>query len=46
MSRYAIPEMLKSGGGSIINNASVFGLVGGSGAAAYCVAKGGVVLLT
>ena len=46
MSRYAIPEMLKSGGGSIINTASVFGLVGGSGAAAYCAAKGGVVMLT
>lgn len=46
MSRAAIPEMAKSGGGAIINNASVFGLVGGMGAAAYCAAKGGVVLLT
>jgi NAD(P)-dependent dehydrogenase (short-subunit alcohol dehydrogenase family) len=46
MSRAAIPEMVKSGGGVIINNASVFGLVGGMGAAAYCAAKGGVVLLT
>lgn len=46
MSRAAIPEMAKSGGGVIINNASVFGLVGGMGAVAYCAAKGGVVLLT
>lgn len=46
MSRAAIPAMINSGGGSIINNASVFGLVGGMGAAAYCAAKGGVVLLT
>ena len=46
MSRYTIPEMIKSGGGSIINNASVFGLVGGAGAAAYCASKGGVVMLT
>jgi len=46
MSRFAVPEMVKTGGGVVINNASVFGLVGGSGAAAYCAAKGGTVLLT
>jgi NAD(P)-dependent dehydrogenase (short-subunit alcohol dehydrogenase family) len=46
MSRAAIPELVKNGGGAIVNNASVFGLVGGVGTAAYCAAKGGVVLLT
>jgi NAD(P)-dependent dehydrogenase (short-subunit alcohol dehydrogenase family) len=45
MSKHAIPHMSKCGG-AIINNASIFGLVGGSGVAAYCAAKGGVVNLT
>ncbi|MGB9586038.1 MAG: SDR family NAD(P)-dependent oxidoreductase [Anaerolineales bacterium] len=46
MSKTVIPYMIHAGGGVIVNNASVFGLVGGMGAAAYCAAKGGVVLLT
>jgi NAD(P)-dependent dehydrogenase (short-subunit alcohol dehydrogenase family) len=46
MSKYAIPRMAESGAGSIINNASVFGLVGGSGVAAYCAAKGAIINLT
>ncbi|CAG0999915.1 meso-butanediol dehydrogenase / (S,S)-butanediol dehydrogenase / diacetyl reductase [Anaerolineales bacterium] len=45
MSKYAIPHIAKNGG-SIINNASIFGLVGGGGVAAYCAAKGGVINLT
>ncbi len=44
--KYAIPEMLKTGGGSIINTASVAGLVGFAGIPAYCAAKGGVVQLS
>jgi NAD(P)-dependent dehydrogenase (short-subunit alcohol dehydrogenase family) len=44
--KYAIPAMLKSGGGSIINTASVAGLVGFTGLSAYCASKGGVVQLT
>jgi NAD(P)-dependent dehydrogenase (short-subunit alcohol dehydrogenase family) len=44
--KYAIPEMLKHGGGSIINNASVAGLVGFAGIPAYCASKGGVIQLT
>jgi NAD(P)-dependent dehydrogenase (short-subunit alcohol dehydrogenase family) len=44
--KYSIPAMLKSGGGSIINNASVDGLVGIPNAPAYCASKGGVVQLT
>lgn len=46
MSKYAIPVMARSGGGSIINMASGWGLVGGARAAAYCASKGAVVLLT
>jgi NAD(P)-dependent dehydrogenase (short-subunit alcohol dehydrogenase family) len=46
MSKYAVPHISETGGGAIINNASVFGLVGGSGVAAYCAAKGAVIGLT
>jgi len=46
MSKYAVPWMVKNGGGVIINTASVWGLAAGRGAAAYCASKGGVVLLT
>jgi NAD(P)-dependent dehydrogenase (short-subunit alcohol dehydrogenase family) len=46
MCRLALPTMIAQGGGVIINNASGWGLVGGNEAAAYCAAKGGVVLLT
>ncbi|MGA9392419.1 MAG: SDR family oxidoreductase [Candidatus Sulfotelmatobacter sp.] len=45
LSREAIPTMAKSGG-SIINTASGWGIVGGARAAAYCASKGAVVLLT
>jgi NAD(P)-dependent dehydrogenase (short-subunit alcohol dehydrogenase family) len=44
--KYAIPAMLKTGGGSIINTASIAGLVGFAGLPAYCASKGGVVQLT
>jgi NAD(P)-dependent dehydrogenase (short-subunit alcohol dehydrogenase family) len=46
MSRLVVPIMAKSGGGSIINMASGWGLAGGPRAAAYCASKGAVVLLT
>jgi NAD(P)-dependent dehydrogenase (short-subunit alcohol dehydrogenase family) len=46
MSKYALPHMIEQGHGSIVNMASGWGLVGGNKAAAYCAAKGGVVLLT
>ena len=45
-SKYAIPEMRKAGGGSIINMSSVAGLVGSSDAAAYNASKGAVRLFT
>jgi len=44
--RAAIPEMLRSGGGSIINTASTLGLVGSEGHAAYGAATAGLVALT
>ena len=44
--KYGIPAMLNSGGGAIINNASVAGLVGFAGIPAYCASKGGIVQLT
>jgi len=44
--KYAIPAMLKNGGGVIINNASVAGIVGFPGIPAYAASKGGVVLMT
>lgn len=45
-SKAAIPEMIKAGGGSIINIASIGGFVGFASYAAYCSAKGGVIQLT
>ncbi len=44
--RYAIPEMLRAGGGSIINNSSVQGLVGFENWAGYAASKGGINALT
>jgi NAD(P)-dependent dehydrogenase (short-subunit alcohol dehydrogenase family) len=44
--RYAIPAMLESGGGSIINTASVASAVVFPGKIAYCAAKGAVTMLT
>ncbi|MFQ5665390.1 MAG: SDR family NAD(P)-dependent oxidoreductase [Candidatus Binatia bacterium] len=44
--KYAIPEMLRSGGGAIVSIASVLGLVGMPHTPAYSAAKGGVVQLT
>lgn len=44
--KYEIPQMLKQGGGSIVNNASVGALVGSPGAAPYVVSKHGVAGLT
>ena len=44
--RYAIPEMIKRGGGSIINASSICGLVGITGRDAYSAAKGAIGSLT
>jgi len=44
--KYGIPAILASGGGAVINSASVAGLVGIADMPAYCASKGGVVQLT
>ena len=44
--KYAIPHMLRQGGGAICNTSSVAGQVGVLNRAAYCAAKAGVVGLT
>ena len=44
--RYAVPEMRKTGSGSIISTASIAGLRGAPGLHAYCAAKAGVISLT
>lgn len=46
VSRCAVPALKARGGGSIINNASVHGIIGLKNAAAYCASKGGLVQLT
>ncbi|MFC0220029.1 SDR family NAD(P)-dependent oxidoreductase [Pseudochelatococcus lubricantis] len=44
--RYGIPELIKAGGGSVINASSVVALIGWGGKDAYTAAKGGVTALT
>jgi len=44
--KHAIPRMAARGGGSIVNVASVAGLVGLRNRAAYCASKGAVIALT
>jgi meso-butanediol dehydrogenase/(S,S)-butanediol dehydrogenase/diacetyl reductase len=45
-SKYAIPAMKRSGGGAIVNTASVVAAVGVGNRAAYCASKGAVAALT
>lgn len=44
--RYAIPEMKRGGGGSIVNIASIAALIGAPPIVAYSVSKAGLVLLS
>lgn len=41
-----LPQMIESGGGAIINNASINGIVGVPGADAYTASKGGLIAMT
>ncbi len=44
--KYEIPQMLKQGGGAIVNMASILGMVGFANASAYVAAKHGIIGLT
>lgn len=44
--KYAIPEMLKNGGGAIVNISSVIGVIAFPGLPAYTASKAGVIGLT
>jgi NAD(P)-dependent dehydrogenase (short-subunit alcohol dehydrogenase family) len=44
--KYEIPQILKQGGGAIVNNASVAGLIGLANSSMYVASKHGVVGLT
>lgn len=44
--KHEIPQMLKQGGGCIVNIASIAGVVGFQNVPAYCASKGGVIQLT
>lgn len=44
--KYAVPELIKAGGGAIVNTASLLGLKGQKYMSAYNASKGGVVILT
>jgi NAD(P)-dependent dehydrogenase (short-subunit alcohol dehydrogenase family) len=44
--KYAIPAMIQTGGGVIINSSSAAGVVGLRGLAAYTASKGAVLQLT
>lgn len=45
-SKYCIPEMIKGGGGSVVNIASEAGIVGIKNQVAYNVSKSGMIALT
>ncbi|GAB4511916.1 MAG: SDR family oxidoreductase [Anaerolineae bacterium] len=44
--KYAIPEILKSGGGSVVNVASIIGVIAFPGLPAYTASKAGIIGLT
>ena len=46
MTKYAVPEMMKRGGGVIVNTASVQGRQSMKGVPAYAASKGGMLSLT
>jgi len=45
MSKYVLPSMIEHGSGSIIHTSSGWGILGGDRAAAYCAAKGGLIVM-
>lgn len=45
-SKFAVAEMIKRGGGVIVNTSSICGLVGSLNSTAYCASKGGIITVT
>jgi NAD(P)-dependent dehydrogenase (short-subunit alcohol dehydrogenase family) len=45
-SRYALPHLIRNGGGTIINNSSNAGLIGRPNDPVYCASKHGIIGLT
>lgn len=45
MSKYTLPIMIRQHRGVVIHNSSGWGLVGGALGAAYCAAKGGLIVM-
>ncbi len=46
LSRWAVPLMVRSGGGSIVNTASIFGEIGAQSSCGYSTSKAAVIGLT
>lgn len=46
LAKYGVPALIEAGGGVILFTASEMGIVGTSGAAAYCASKGGLINMT
>jgi len=46
MSKYAVPEIRRAGGGAIVNIASQLGTIGVPNRSAYCTTKAGIIHLT
>lgn len=46
MSKYVVPHMKENGGGSIINNSSVLGIIGCQNSVAYNTSKGAIIQFT
>lgn len=44
--KYALKELLKTGGGAIVNTASMYGLVGSASSYAYSASKGAITQMT
>lgn len=46
VSKFCLPHLVGSGGGSIVNLVSTYSIVGGPQLGAYCASKGGILALT
>jgi len=46
LTKYAVPYMIRNGGGNIINTGSGWSLKGGENAVSYCAMKGGTLNMT